>query len=466
MHKSALRDIIDLFSTTIIKIFSMEFFKDFRKTKKSKKQNDAELIDSYNKQIENYQQQVTKYINKFLQNEEKWKVINELIKTINSTLEIDDILKLICAKIITLINTDICSIYTYETELQKLQLKYSEIQNESDKLSYMNKFIQDKNIFLNKFINPDLNIYSKSIKTYLNENLNKNYRIVPINNNSSFFGIIFLYKESEKIQPEEINILQIIAENISMALQNADLYQKLKQSNTHKVEFIASLSHEFKTPLNTIIGFSEILKYDDTLNKIQINKYMQNILNCSKHMLRLIEDIQDAAIAETGNISIHKEKFNTKYLINETIAQLESLIHKKNLSLSIQLVDTIITADIKRFRQIIYNLFSNAVKFSNINGKIKVITYLHDDKFLFEINNTGQLIDPKEKNKMFELFYQGASSKQITQEGAGIGLALCKKIIDLHNGEIDFNSEEGNGTTFWFSLPIKESKKHKMEEIK
>lgn len=446
----------------------MKFLEKLIKNIKTTPQDSQELIDSLTQKNENYQQQLTKYINKFLQNEEKWKVINYLIKNLNSTLEIEDLFKLICAQIVKLIGTDICSIYIYESEEQKLQLKYTEVQKntETDKIEYMKSFIQQKNIFVNKFINPNLDICSKSIKTYLNENLSQTYHITPIINNSSFFGIIFLYKDSENITPEEINILQIIAENISMALKNADLYNKLKQSNTHKVEFIASLSHEFKTPLNTIIGFSEILKYDDTLDKMQINKYMQNVLNCSKHMLRLIEDIQDASIAETGNISIYCEKFNTKYLINETISQLEGLIHKKNLSLSTNLIDTTINADIKRFRQIIYNLFSNAIKFSNINGRISIITYLSDDNFFFEINNTGRIIESKERSKMFKLFYQGRNPKQKTHEGAGIGLALCKKIVTLHQGEIDFISEPDKGTTFWFSLPIKGVMNVELEEAK
>ncbi len=444
----------------------MKFFENFNKNTEKCHQNDTELINSLNAKIENYQQQLTKYINKFLQNEEKWKLINELIKNINSTLEIEDLFKLICSKIVKLVGTDICSIYIYDIEEQKLMLKYSEAKNKKDQLDYMKKFIGEKNIFVNKFINTNLEICSQSIKNYLNENLNKKYHITPITNNLNFFGIIFLYKEDDEILPEEVNILQIIAENISMALKNADLYQKLKQSNDHKVEFIASLSHEFKTPLNTIIGFSEILKFDDTLDKPQINKYMQNILNCSRHMLRLIEDIQDASIAESGKITICCEKFNSKQVINETIAQLEGLIQKKNLSIAPTLIDTKINADIKRFRQIIYNLFSNAIKFSELNGTIKIVTYLSDNKFYFEIHNMGKIIEPKEKNKMFKLFYQGNRKKGKNTEGAGIGLALCKKIITLHQGEIDFNSEPDKGTTFWFYLPVQGIKTQELEKAK
>lgn len=432
----------------------MEFFGFIEKLKNKKKEDNSYLINALNEKLSIHQQQLTRYINKFLQNEEKWKLINYLIKNINSTLEIENLLKLICSQILKLVSTDICSIFLFDQETQKLKLKYTDTNYQTEEIEYMKSFIQEKNIFVDKFINPNLEICSTSIKNYLNENLNKNYHIMPIINNSNFFGIIFLYKESEPISAEEINILQIVKENIIMALKNAELYERVKVSNKNKVEFIATLSHEFKTPLNTIMGFAEILKTDDGLDKKQIARYSDNILNCSKHLLKLIEDIQDASIAESGNISLYYEKFNSKTVITECFSQMESLIKRKDLKLTANLVDITVNADIKRFRQVIYNLFSNAIKFSNINGEIKIISYLCENNFMFEITNFGRIIAESEKNKMFQLFYQGTPSTQQNYKGAGIGLALCKKIIDLHQGEIDYKSSDEEGTTFWFSLPI------------
>lgn len=426
-----------------------------KRFKKENNQDNSYLIALLNERISNNQQQLTKYINKFLQNEEKWKLINYLIKNINSTLEIEDLLKLICSQVVRLVASDICSLYIYDQENRMLKVKYTDTQNNPPELDYMKTFIQEKNIFVDKFINTNLKICSSSIKSYLNDNLDKNYHITPIINNANLFGIIFLYKEAEPISSEEINILQIVAENTIMALKNAELYEKVKQSNKNKVEFIATLSHEFKTPLNTIIGFSEILKSDNNLEKKQINKYSENILNCSTHLLKLIEDIQDVSIAESGNINLYHENFNPKTLIIDCVSQLESLIKKKNIQLIINLVDTSINADIKRFRQVIYNLFSNAIKFSNVNGKIKVISYLAENNFYFEITNNGKIIEPCEKSKIFTLFYQNSPSTKNNYEGAGIGLALCKKIINLHKGNIDYTSDPEEGTTFWFALPAK-----------
>ncbi len=428
----------------------------FKNLKKDIPNNQDKEIALLNEKIANHQHQLTRYINKFLQNEEKWRLINNLIQSINSTLEIENLLKLICFNIVRLVGSDICSIYEYDHKALKLELKYTDAQVGTPALDYMKNFIQNKNIFVDKFINTDMEICSSSIISYLNENLDPKYHITPIVNNSNLYGIIFIYKDSEEISSEETNILQIITENVMMTMKNAELYEKVKQSNTNKVEFIATLTHEFKTPLNTIIGFADIIKSDDKLDKQLINKYSDNILNCSMHMLKLIEDIQDASIAESGNINLYYEKFNTKTLINECINNLEGLAKKKEINISAHLIDLSINADIKRLRQVIYNLFSNAIKFSGQNGKIKIVSYLANNNFYFEITNYGKTIDPSERNNMFELFYQSNPSTKKNYEGSGIGLALSKKIIDLHNGEIEYTSSSEDGTTFWFSLPISE----------
>lgn len=104
--------------------------------------------------------------------------------------------------------------------------------------------------------------------------------------------------------------------------------------------------------------------------------------------------------------------------------------------------------------QVIYNLLSNSTKFSDIGGVIKVITYLDGNNFVFEINNHGRCIDAKHKNSLFKLFYQCSPSPRENYEGAGIGLALCKKIVMMHGGNIDFSSCKEDGTTFIFNLPI------------
>lgn len=425
-----------------------------QKLKYKKKLKTSKMIIALNDKISNNQQQLATYINKFLQNEEKWKLINYLIKNINSTLEIDDLLKLICSQITKLIGSNICCIYLFNIEKQQLVFKYANTKGPDKNLDYMENFINDKNINILKFMNTDMKNGASYIKNYLNESLNKKYHITPIINNSNFFGIIFLYKDAEGLNNEEINILQIIAENISMALNNADLYDKLKLSNKNKNEFIASLTHEFKTPLNTIMGFAEILKNDSNLSQNQVDKYSRNILNCSKHLLKLIEDIQDTSIAESGNIPLYYEKFNAKSLIVESISNLEGIINKKNLTVNSHLIDTMINADVKRLRQVIFNLFSNAIKFSNEKGQINVITYLQEDTFYFEITNFGKPIENSEKHKLFRLFYHINPTPGESYEGAGIGLALCKKIITFHKGKIDFISDEKNGTTFFFAIPI------------
>ncbi|HPT42135.1 MAG TPA: HAMP domain-containing sensor histidine kinase, partial [Candidatus Gastranaerophilaceae bacterium] len=126
---------------------------------------------------------------------------------------------------------------------------------------------------------------------------------------------------------------------------------------------------------------------------------------------------------------------------------------EKDVELKYTLADVKICADIKRFRQLIYNLVSNAIKFNKKNGKVNVLTYTKDDFFFFEVSDTGDGISKNDYAKIFDFFSQVNRSQLKRQLGSGIGLALCKKITDAHRGQIDFESRIKKGSRFWFCIP-------------
>lgn len=138
---------------------SMKLNDFLKKITKDNSKEQAKIINILNEKITSHQQQLTKYINKFLQNEEKWKLINNLVQSINSTLEIESLLKLICHNVVRLVGSDICSIYEYDEKSQTLKLKYTDAKDTSCELDYMKSFIQEKNIFVDKFINRNLDLF-------------------------------------------------------------------------------------------------------------------------------------------------------------------------------------------------------------------------------------------------------------------------------------------------------------------
>lgn len=395
------------------------------------------------------------YINKYLKNEEKWQIINKIFHDVNSTIEIYNILESISSQIIKLVEAKAYSLYYFDSNNNKLVNKFSSNTNPPEANSYMEFFIEQKNTEHKDFDNILQDINSERTKNILNKNLEKNYYIIPIINYDQFLGVMFLYKFPDFLTPEEINILEIIAKNIAITIRNAELYQELKKYNKNQIQFIANLAHEFKTPLSSILGFAKIILSRDKLGKEQLNKFTTNILTSGRHLLKLIEDIQDASIAESGNLSLHYETFNPKIVTTEIILQCEYITEECNIKILPRLVDCNITADIRRFRQVIYNLLSNAMKFTNPDSVVAIISYIENDNFCFEINNKGKIIKPEDKHKVFELFYQG-TTPNLDQDykGAGLGLSLCKKIIELHNGNIDYSSDETEGTTFIFAIPL------------
>lgn len=161
----------------------------------------------------------------------------------------------------------------------------------------------------------------------------------------------------------------------------------------------------------------------------------------------------DLSKVESGNMDLYYDKFDSSKVIDETICSLISMTIKKNISIKQSLCKAVLKADEGRFRQIMYNLLSNAVKFTEENGIITVYSSVIDNKLKVEVEDTGIGISETNRHKIFMEFRQLDSSYTRKQEGTGLGLTLTKKLIELHNGQIDFESELGKGTKFWFILP-------------
>ena len=208
---------------------------------------------------------------------------------------------------------------------------------------------------------------------------------------------------------------------------------------------LAKISHEFKTPLNSIIGFSNLLKaYKQSEKELD---FLNNILSSSHHMLDLIQDVLDLIRAQYTPMELNCNKIETRDIILEVINSYP------NVEFDYTLVSAEIKADVKRFRQLIYNLTSNAVKFNKPGYKIKILTYI-DNGFNFEITDYGDGIEESNYNVIFEFFAQTNDNIYKRHMGSGIGLALCKSIIEAHNGQIGVKSKLGEGSTFHFLLPI------------
>lgn len=209
---------------------------------------------------------------------------------------------------------------------------------------------------------------------------------------------------------------------------------------------IAKISHEFKTPLNSIIGFGELFKYK--VDNPKLNEYITNVLNCSDYLYNLVQDMVDLTGAQYKPIELSYSIFNVQSVIEEIIKTF------RNPNIHYTLIDINICADYTRFKQLVYNLISNAEKFSPKDSAITIITYIEANNFYFEITDEGDGIKKEDCEKIFEFFSQVSDDFYKRQIGSGIGLSVCKAIVNAHKGDISVKSELNRGSTFVFNLPI------------
>lgn len=258
-----------------------------------------------------------------------------------------------------------------------------------------------------------------------------------------------------------------VIETRSMAVDITErkIADELRRENEHltfssraKSEFLAHMSHELRTPLNTIIGFSELMleKVGGEMNE-KHQQFVKNIITSGKHLLNLINDILDLSKVEAGKIELHIENINIPYIIEGTIVLIKERAMKHNVVLRTEFDPeiNIIEADALRFKQIMFNLLDNAVKFSKPEGGAITISTKKDNGFArVTVSDTGIGIKKEDMNKLFREFEQITAGGAAVRKGTGLGLSISKHLVELHGGTISVESEFGKGTTFTFTLPV------------
>jgi len=207
--------------------------------------------------------------------------------------------------------------------------------------------------------------------------------------------------------------------------------------------------------LHTIIGFADLLAEElkGTLNADQ-KRFVGHIQRDSRHLLELINDILDLSKIEAGRLDLHPELFTAGNAIAETLTGLKPSANNKALTIVEDLDNDLrIMADPVRFKEIVYNLVSNAIKFTPQGGTIKVECSNGSDEAFFAVTDTGIGIPAAEQEAIFDKFYQLGSTTRGVREGTGLGLAITKKLIGMHGGRIWVESTPGKGSRFQFVLP-------------
>jgi signal transduction histidine kinase len=253
--------------------------------------------------------------------------------------------------------------------------------------------------------------------------------------------------------------LGALASNLN--LMNDELgrmYEAVETASRHKSEFLANMSHELRTPLNAIIGFSQVLKQQmfGDLNAAQA-EYVDDVLSSGEHLLNLINDILDLAKVEAGRMELQPTTFALPGLLDNAMSMVRERATRQGVSLTTETDPSVglIEADERKVKQILFNLLTNAVKFTPGGGRVALAATADDGQVEISVRDTGVGISAEDQVRIFEEFTQ--VGKGATQEGTGLGLALTKRLVELHHGRLSVASEPGAGSTFTVSLPLRQT---------
>jgi len=261
------------------------------------------------------------------------------------------------------------------------------------------------------------------------------------------FGLL-TYQKSKQLRKEVQRRIMLETE-----LQQALMSEE--RANRAKSIFLATMSHELRTPLNSIIGFADMMLHGEG-NIAKQNKYLNYISTSGKHLLSLINNILDISKIESGKMELNYETFDVYDTILEVNQLISSLAYKEGINVEILNDNRLYTifADKLKFKQILFNLVSNAIKFTPKGGSINISTHVTDTLLQCSITDTGVGISEENKHKIFQPFTQLEESINHPYKGTGLGLSLVKQLVELHQGRIWFESELGKGTSFTFELPL------------
>ncbi|MEC4986263.1 MAG: ATP-binding protein [Oscillatoria sp. PMC 1076.18] len=332
---------------------------------------------------------------------------------------------------------------------------------------------------------PCLRVFLKKIKI-------RAKLIAPIVLDEKLWGLLIAHQcwEPRQWNETEQSFLGQIGEYLAIAIQQAQLYHQLQQqkntleirvvertqelrdallaaqaANQYKSEFLAIMSHELRTPLTCAIGLSGTLlrwSFGEQINVKPIpldkqRRYLETIQDSCKHLLELINDILDFSQVKAGKTVLNISDFSLRQLSRSVFQTFREEAYRHNITLSLDIKlkpkSDRFHADSRRVKQILFNLVSNAIKFTPSQGQVILRVWRQQKEVIFEVEDTGIGIPQDRFPLMFEKFQQLEDPHQRTYQGAGLGLALTKQLVELHRGSIEVESTVGQGSLFTVRLP-------------
>jgi PAS domain S-box-containing protein len=416
--------------------------------------------------------------------ERRKEILVEISKAINNAKHLDELCIVASEKIAQLfeISSKFVSVYLYDPKGNEVRLVAPTLTEVEYPQEFVHQrvgpdayFLPAQAAFTKKTIVTDELGESTPADVFLTEIELLKLRtliVMPLIVQDEVQGVleVMTIKEEAYVGPE-LEMLSVVANELAAGMNRKRLTDELRRKNveleyqTQKTQeasetlkkFLATFSHELRSPLNSIIGFSDLLTTQfNELAPDSIQEFMKNINTSGKHLQQIINDILDLSKIEAGRMELHLASYPISYFEESIRRVLAPQIAEKQIDLRCDFSADCeeVVVDQTRFRQILINLVSNAIKFSDRGAIVSIACTRVVSDLQWEVRDAGTGIKPEEMRNLFKPFRQASNGKEFIHQGIGLGLAITKKLVELHGGKIWIESEYGKGTTVFFTMPI------------
>jgi signal transduction histidine kinase len=411
-----------------------------------------------------------------LQSVEELQALGEVSQAVNSTLDLQTVLTSIVAHAVQLSGTDGGAIYEYDESTQQFYLRTTHQMQDELIAALRASPIRLGEGALGQAVAarepvqvsdiPDGGLSLGRLRALLAQYGFRAVLAIPILREEHIIGGLVVRRKSPGEFPAKlVKLMQTFAAQSALAIQNARLFreleikgQQLEVASRYKSEFLANMSHELRTPLNAIIGYSEMLQEEAAdLGYKDFTPDLQKINAAGKHLLALINDILDLSKIEAGHMDLYLETFDLADMIHDVATTVQPLVEKNANTLVVQCVDHLgpMRADLTKVRQALFNLLSNACKFTKQGTVSLEVTRQAEEEgewIICCISDTGIGMTPEQMGKLFQAFSQAEASTTRRYGGTGLGLAITKRFCQMMGGDVTVESELGKGSTFTIRL--------------
>ncbi len=311
----------------------------------------------------------------------------------------------------------------------------------------------------------EVNVIEKIMTKTTQGIMQNHYRSASLKSGGNFYGLIFIFADIKaRFEKSKQHTLSLLASQLAAAIESARLFEevkernlKLKELSDYKDEILNIAAHDLRSPLSAIHMSATLLdSYADKMDENEKKEALEGMVTKAKHMINMLNEMLDISVIESGKLELKKKHTDLKGILRGKFHSVTPYARSKNIELFYEVPDELpdVIIDISKIDGVLDNLLTNAIKYTPSGGKVKLKATREDHTIQVCVEDTGVGIRKSEQQKLFKKFSRTSSKPTAGESSTGLGLAIAKKIVDLHDGKIWVESQKGIGSKFYFTIPL------------